>query len=89
MAIIGVSSTTTVDHRTIWHDGVAENSAISFRRTFKVMLRSKGVSEEINNNYTGHKHGGSDQESYGGVYEDFVRQELNKMEHPWLNYKSK
>jgi hypothetical protein len=61
----------------------------SFRRTFKVMWRSVGVSEEINNNYTGHKHGGSDQESYGGVYEDFVSQELNKMEHPWLKYKSK
>ncbi|MDC1499372.1 hypothetical protein N8390_09520 [Amylibacter sp.] len=61
----------------------------SFRRTFKVMLRSVGVSEEINNNYTGHKHGGSDQESYGGVYEDFVRQEINKMKHPWLKYKSK
>jgi len=61
----------------------------SFRRTFKVMLRSVGVSEEINNNYTGHKHGGSDQESYGGVYEDFVRQEINKMKHPWLKYESK
>ena len=61
----------------------------SFRRTFKVMWRSVGVSEEINNNYTGHKHGGSDQESYGGVYEDFVRQEINKMKHPWLKYKSK
>ena len=60
----------------------------SFRRTFKVMWRSVGVSEEINNNYTGHKHGGSDQESYGGVYEDFVRQEINKMKHPWLKYES-
>ena len=39
------------------------------------MLWTKGVSEEINNNYTGHKHCGSDQESYGDVYEDFVRQE--------------
>jgi hypothetical protein len=67
-----------------WH-----KSLHSFRRTFKVMLRSVGVSEEINNNYTGHKHGGSDQESYGGVYEDFVRQELNKMEHPWLKYERK
>ncbi|MDB4130233.1 hypothetical protein N9581_00815 [Amylibacter sp.] len=61
----------------------------SFRRTFNVMLRSEGVSEEINNNYTGHKHGGPDQESYGGVCEDFVCQELNKMEHPWLKYKNK
>ena len=44
---------------------------------------------EIRKDYTGHKHGGSDQESYGGVYEGFVCQELNKMEHPWLKYKSK
>jgi hypothetical protein len=32
---------------------------------------------------------GSDQESYGGICESFVRSEINKMEHPWLKYKSK
>jgi hypothetical protein len=40
-------------------------------------------------NRLGHKHGGLNQESYGGVYKDFVRQELNKMEHPRLKYESK
>jgi hypothetical protein len=52
------------------------------------MLRSKGVNENINNNYIGHKHGVSDQENYGGVYKEYVRQEINRMEYPWLKYKN-
>ena len=51
-------------------------------------MRIKSVNEDMNDNYMGHKLGVTDQENYGVVYEEYVRQEINEMEYPWLKYKN-
>ena len=63
-------------------------SAHSFRGTLKIMLRNAGVSKEINDFYTGHSQGDVASTSYGGVAVDVRFEAINKVDHPWLRYKS-
>jgi len=66
-----------------------QKMAHSFRGTLKELLRDSGVSKEISDFYTGHSSGDVAGTSYGGVGVDTRYNEISKVRHPWLKYKSK
>jgi hypothetical protein len=66
-----------------------QKMAHSFRGTLKELLRDAGVSKEISDFYTGHSSGDVAGTSYGGVGVDTRYNEISKVRHPWLKYKSK
>jgi integrase len=65
-----------------------QKMAHSFRGTLKELLRDAGVSKEISDFYTGHSSGDVAGTSYGGVGVDTRYNEISKVRHPWLKYKS-